>query len=422
MEFVSSQLRLPIFQQYLWIDSQCVLSWIRSIKLLTSFVENRVKEIRSHKNITFNYIPSKENPADIASRGRSMDDLLDNQLWWFGPNWLIQSSETWPIWNCTLKEETEKHIQSEYKKLSQQCESNLVAGEDALRALKGDTFEMNAPFGIDIKRFSAITRLFRVTALVSRFVSILRKRIDSNNEPINADDLDRAERQWIAYTQKLHYSSLIDAILKDKPNNLKVQLGVFIDRKGLLRCQGRLEKSEMQEGTKQPLLLPKHDYYTQLIIDHVHRSCLHAGVAQTLPQVRQKYRSPQGRSAVKMILKKCIVCRRWEGGPYQMPPMPPLPRKRVTKAAPFSHTGIDYFGTLFSKSKSGPQQMWVCLFTCLVTRAIHLELLEDMSTERFLIGLRRFIACRGSPYEIISNNAGQFKLASGTIDKLWTQI
>lgn len=266
MEFVSSQLHLPIFQKYIWVDSQCVLSWIRSTKLLTSFVENRVKEIRGHQDVTFNYIPSKENPADIASRGISMDDLLNNQLWWVGPNWLIQSSETWPVWNCTLMEETEKHIQSEYKKLSQHCESNLVVGEDALRGLKGDTFEMNAPFSIDIKRFSSVTRLLRVTALASRFVSILRKRKDSNNEPINADDLEWAERQWIAYTQNLHYSSLIDAILKDKPNNLKIQLGVFVDGKGLLRGQGRLEKAEMHEGTKQPLLLPKDDYYTQLII------------------------------------------------------------------------------------------------------------------------------------------------------------
>lgn len=91
-------------------------------------------------------------------------------------------------------EETEKHIQSEYKKLSQQCESNLIVGEDALRGLKGDTFEMNAPFSIDIKRFSSVTRLLRVTALASRFVSILRKRKNSNNRPINADDLEWAER------------------------------------------------------------------------------------------------------------------------------------------------------------------------------------------------------------------------------------
>ena len=82
MKFVATQLQLPIFQKHLWIDSQCVLSWIRSKKLLSSFVENRVKEIRGHKDITFHYIPPKENPADIASRGVSMEDLLDNKLGW----------------------------------------------------------------------------------------------------------------------------------------------------------------------------------------------------------------------------------------------------------------------------------------------------------------------------------------------------
>ena len=368
---------------------------IRSKKLLSSFVENRVKEIRSYKDITFHYSPSNENPADIASRGVSMDDLLDNKLWWVGPKWLMQSNDTWPVWNCTLIEELDKHLQSEYRNVSQKCETNLIAGEDALQALKRESCELNAPFGIDIKRFSSVTKLLRVTALIRRFVNILKKRKDSSNEQINADDIEWAERQWIAYTQKLHYSNLLDAVLKNKPNNLKVQLGVYVDGKGMLRCQGRLEMSEMHEGTKQPLLLPKSDYYTQLIIDHVHRSCLHAGVAQTLAQVRQKYWIPQGRSAVKRISKKCSVCRRWEEGPYQMPPMPPLPRKRVTKAIPFSYTGVDYFGPLFTKSKPGSQKMWVCLFTCLVTRAVHLELLEDMSTERFLMGLRRFIACHG---------------------------
>ncbi|MCG8029443.1 MAG: hypothetical protein N0E40_15975, partial [Candidatus Thiodiazotropha taylori] len=407
----------------LWIDSQCVLSWIRSKKLLSSFVENRVNEIRSHEDISFHYIPSKDNPADIASRGVSVDDLLDNQLWWLGPKWLIQSCDNWPIWNCSLIEETEKQvIQSEYKKLPEQCESNLFAGEDALQAMKEYKVEPNAPFGLDIERFSTLTRLLRVTALVRRFIDKLRKRKYPDDEQINANDLEQAEKQWRAYTQKMHYSSLLDAIIKGKPNNLKVQLGIFVDENGLLRCQGRLERSQMHDGTKHPLLLPKGDYYTQLIIEHVHRSCLHAGLAQKLAQIRQKYWVPQGRSAVKMILKKCIVCKRWEGGPYQMPPMPPLPRKRVTQATPFSYTGVDYFGPLYTKSNAGPQKVWVCLFTCLVTRAIHLELLEDMTTERFLTGLRRCIACRGSPYEMISDNAGRYKLASGTTDKLWTQI
>ena len=130
-------------------------------------------------------------------------------------------------------EETEKHIQSEYKKLSQQCGSNLLARKDALMALKGDIFEINAPVGININRFSSVTRLLRVTALVDGFVSKLIKRKDSNTGPANADDFERAERQWITYTQTLHYSSLLGAILKDKPNNLKVQLGFFVDGKGL---------------------------------------------------------------------------------------------------------------------------------------------------------------------------------------------
>ena len=225
----------------------------------------------------------------------------------------MQPNDTWPIWNCTLIKETDKPVQSEYRNITKQCESNLIAGEDALQALKRESCELNAPFGIDIKRFLSVTKLIRVTALIRRFVNILKKRKDSSNEQINADDLEWAERQWIAYTQKLHYSNLLDAILKNKPNNLKVQLGVYVDGKGLLRCQGRLEMSEMHKGTKQPLLLPKSDYYTQLIIDHVHRSCFHAGVAQSLAQVRQKYWIPQGRSAVKRIWKKCSVCRCWEG-------------------------------------------------------------------------------------------------------------
>ena len=105
-----------------------------------------------------------------------------------------------------------------------------------------------------------------------------------------------------------------------------------------------------------------------------------------------------------------------------MPMMPPLPKQRVSESVPFSHCGIDYFGPLYVKEKSGSQKVWVCLFTCLVTRAIHLELILDMSTEKFLLGLRRFVARHGSPCEIVSDNASTFKLAQDTIDKLWGQV
>ena len=98
-----------------------------------------------------------------------------------------------------------------------------------------------------------------------------------------------------------------------------------------------------------------------------------------------------------------------------MPTIPPLPRERVKEDVPFSHSEID---SMFMKENTGTRKVWVCLFTCLVTRAIHLKLMHDMSTEQFLLGFRRFVARHGSLQEIKSDNAGQFKLAAETIDKI----
>ena len=105
-----------------------------------------------------------------------------------------------------------------------------------------------------------------------------------------------------------------------------------------------------------------------------------------------------------------------------MPLMSPFPSERVTEAVLFTYTGIDYGGPLFIKSKAETSKVWICLLTCLVTRAVHLELIHNMTTEYFLMGLRRFLASRGKPQEIISDKASQFKLASETVNELWRQI
>ena len=105
-----------------------------------------------------------------------------------------------------------------------------------------------------------------------------------------------------------------------------------------------------------------------------------------------------------------------------MPSMPSLPTKRVSQSSPFSHSGVDYFGPLFVKSSNENKKVWVCLYTCLVTRAVNLDVMSDMSTEQSLLAIRRFVARHGKPKEIISDNASQFKLASDVINKLWRNI
>ena len=99
-----------------------------------------------------------------------------------------------------------------------------------------------------------------------------------------------------------------------------------------------------------------------------------------------------------------------------MPPMP-WPKNKLTQSAPFKHTGLDYFGPLYVILQNRERKkVWVCLFTCIVVRAVHLEIVDDLTAEEFLLPLRKFIASRGNPSEIISDNAAQFKLSKSTID------
>ena len=103
-----------------------------------------------------------------------------------------------------------------------------------------------------------------------------------------------------------------------------------------------------------------------------------------------------------------------------MPPMSPWPKNKLTQSAPFKHTGLDYFGPLYVKSQNREKKkVWVCLFTCVVERAVHLEIVDDLTAEEFLLALRRVIARRGNPSKIISDNAAQFKLSKSTIDDAW---
>ena len=144
---------------------------------------------------------------------------------------------------------------------------------------------------------------------------------------------------------------------------------------------------------------------------------MHAGVPHTLAKVRQTYWVPKGRSTVKSVIIRCLTCKRHHGGPYSLPNMAPLPSSRVTPARAFARTGIDFFGLLYVRGSSESAKVWVCPFTCMVTRAVHLELVMDMSTTEFLLAFRRFVARRGSTKLVTTDNAPQFKLADSVFRK-----
>ena len=413
MSFVETQLKLTFSEKILWTDSQCVLHWIKTEKLLTVFVENRLREIRKHSDIEFQYVSTRDNPVDIASRGTTVSYLKENKHWWNGPLWLTQKRSEWPTWKLVDKGSQEA-IESEYRSPKVLFEAKLLAGEGPNGKLDNKSPEFDNPFCMNVEKFSSFTRLLRVSGWILRFIRKLKgDKIPPG--PLTPEELHESQVLWIKYLQDQHYKEVKTALTGKTRHNLVSQLGLVVDEEGLIRCVGRLGAAHMTEGARQPILLPKRNHVTDLLIESLHRKSFHVGVSQTLSLIRQKYWIPQGRSEVKRILRKCTVCKKYEGGPYKMPLMPPLPKKRVNESAPFTYTGVDYFGPIYVKAENGSKKVWVCLYTCLVVRAIHMELMLDMSAEEFLLGLRRFIARWEKPKQLISDNASQFKLSSSVL-------
>ena len=140
---------------------------------------------------------------------------------------------------------------------------------------------------------------------------------------------------------------------------------------------------------------------------------------------RQKYWVPRGRQFVRSLIRKRVTCRKTDRSPYRPVSFPPLPTSRVSDGRAFSTTGVDYAGPLYVKSSTGdqrPTKVYIALFTCAVVRAVHLEVVEDLSSESFIRAFRRFVSRRRVPERLISDIAKNFKDCSKRITSLSSQI
>jgi hypothetical protein len=122
------------------------------------------------------------------------------------------------------------------------------------------------------------------------------------------------------------------------------------------------------------------------------------------------------------VIALCQDCRRRRGGPFVIPRQPALPEFRVKQRRPFAHVGLDYLGPLLIDTPGGKsEKAWICLFTCAVSRAVHLELVNSMSSVQFLLGFRRFMAVYGTPELVVLDNASQFVTTRRVLDRIWLE-
>ena len=226
---------------------------------------------------------------------------------------------------------------------------------------------------------------------------------------------------WLRVAQKESYEKEIQFITdrKGKAPDLCKKLGLFLED-GLIRCKGRVDNADVTYAAKFPILPPKKHWLTKLLIEEAHELALHGGVQDTLCTIREKYWVPQGRQSVKSTTRKCFICKRIEGQRCSYPSPPPLPADRVGTFSPFEVTGVDYTGALnITESKTGEaRKVYVVLFTCATTRAVHLELAVDLTAETFMNVFRRFVARRSCPKTMISDNGRQFKMSANILRQL----
>ena len=427
---VAKVLEIPMSSSIFWSDSLNVLWWIRGrSREFKPFVANRIGEIQTSTDPEqWKYIPTDQNPADILSRGMTTTELLDCTAWWRGPEFLSQPEDTWPINKLLSKPsgDMEAKRSTRSKQRIPRCQVSDIEG-----SFYGflTTVESSA-FPVEPKRYSSWYKLKRVLAWINRFIqNSQRSKIERTFGELLADELKTAEIQLVRHAQLTEFRDEWASLSRGRtlPANSKL-LGLQprLDDDGLLRSDGRLKNAKfLSYDVRYPIILPRKCWTTKLIVKDFHEKGNHAsGTNQTLAALSARYWIISGREAVREWEKECAECRRRKAKACQQI-MAPLPLSRLkTSLRAFTRTAVDFAGPFITIQGRGKRRMkrYLCLFTCLATRAVHLEMAFGLDTDSFLNAFYRMTSRRGLPEEMYSDNGTNLKAADKELKSLLSQL
>ncbi|XP_050746280.1 uncharacterized protein LOC127012102 [Drosophila biarmipes] len=397
---VKQSLTVPISRINCWSDSEIVLHWLSSPpRTWNTYVCNRTAEILEVcPRSCWQHIRSGDNPADCASRGVLPKDLVDHQIWWNGPPWLSQSRSAWPPVKAKFVLSTEGEACLEMKA---ETKVNLHISDD------GNSLSCM------INKSSSWSRLLRIVSYCLRFVHRLRER-NRLSPFLSAWELQYARAKIFTHAQKEFFNVEYQQLTTGQPLSKKSKLiryTPFLDEQRVMRVGGRIDNSIATYDAKHPILLPKESPIAGLLVRYQHAALLQAGVEYTFHSLRQRYWILGARNLVRKTVFNCRTCflqRRHTSSQL----MADLPEFRVQPARCFLHTGLDYAGPVSIKTSTGrtPRfgKAWFAIFVCLSTKAIHIELVSDLTTSAFIAAFKRFWSRRGPISDLYSDNGTTF--------------
>ena len=404
---VQEVLDIPDNDVHAWSDSSTVLSWLDGRpKDYKVYVTNRINLIlKRTRPQTWLYVPTKSNPADCASRGLMPADLLNHKLWWEGPDW--------------LKEEP-------YQIPHQPPRKPLAAPEQ--RTVSCHLVQL--PPVPDLERqFTDYHKLLTTTAWCLKFIGCLThaRPPDPGKEVklLTATEVKQAEHFLVKRSQARTLAEDHQALSlgKDLPNNSRLKaLAPYLDGEKLLRVGGRLSHSSLNISQQRPLIVDGKDILVRILFSHMHLCLAHCGPSLLLSATGYRFYVIGARKLSRTICNQCIKCRRTRPHP-QPQQMGQLPAERTLPSPAFQSTGMDFAGPFTIKMgyvrKPVHLKAHICIFVCFSTKAIHVEVISDEKTDAFLAGMDRFVARRGRPHTIWSDNGPNFVGAKNRLNNLY---
>ncbi|XP_011874449.1 PREDICTED: uncharacterized protein LOC105565671 [Vollenhovia emeryi] len=349
----------------------------------------------------WHHVPSTQNPADILSRGLNPRELINAGMWWSGPSFLQNDDSHWPDNNYpSLDDDAPEERKT--------CNAVTTLNCNIVNSL--------------LDRRSNLDKVCRILAYGLRFLKVHAR---PSTTFVSHEEINKALHLMVKLVQRQSFSEEYKELSRGKlvHSSSRIQsLNPYVDDEGIIRVGGRLKNADLPFDACHPILLPKDHELTKRIIIQQHLRYMHAGVQATMAAVRELFWPLSLRSTTRKILLNCIKC-------FKVKPvisealMGSLPPGRVTASKPFSHCGVDYAGPLVlregKRRNARNHKAYVAIFVCFATKAVHVELVSDLTSEALIAAFKRFISRRGKPSHIYSDNGTTFVGAQNQLKELF---